>query len=140
MDLERSDRGLIKTISRHLPGGTEQYHEKPVTITGSPAEIRNNHLRNTSPVLTSGVTHFVGEVRLNAMGQLQTNKKIPLLMQPLVAVLEQQLFNCGSKDRHFVKYQRVSEQNFQNYRLMYRAILNYCRGFRGLLFSNRRKK
>jgi hypothetical protein len=28
-DLEGTNRGLIKVLSQHLPGGTEENHEKP---------------------------------------------------------------------------------------------------------------
>jgi hypothetical protein len=28
-NLDRSDRGITEVLSQHLPGGTEEHHEKP---------------------------------------------------------------------------------------------------------------
>jgi hypothetical protein len=49
-DVERSVRGLRNVLSWQFPGGTEENHEKlwPRKIAGDPAEIRTEHLPNTS--------------------------------------------------------------------------------------------
>jgi hypothetical protein len=45
--LEGGGSSLIEALSRHLPGGTEGDHDKPVRIACVPAEIRNYCLRST---------------------------------------------------------------------------------------------
>jgi hypothetical protein len=45
---KRKRRGIIETLSRHLPGGTEESHEKSVRLERVPAEIRNERLPKAS--------------------------------------------------------------------------------------------
>jgi hypothetical protein len=49
IDMQGSGSGccLIEVISQHLPGGTEENYEKPVSVACVSAEIRSEHLRNT---------------------------------------------------------------------------------------------
>jgi hypothetical protein len=44
-DLEGNGRGLIEELPQHLPGETEEYHER---FGGVPVEIRTEHSQNTS--------------------------------------------------------------------------------------------
>jgi hypothetical protein len=43
--MEGNGRGLIEVLSQHLPGETEEYHER---VRGVPVEIRTEHSQNTS--------------------------------------------------------------------------------------------
>jgi hypothetical protein len=47
-DFKGDDRDLIEVLSRHLPGGTEENYETSVRIASVPAEIRTEHIPNTS--------------------------------------------------------------------------------------------
>jgi hypothetical protein len=48
-DLEESGRGEAEVFSQHSSGGTEENHEESsVRTVGVPAEIRTEHLPNTS--------------------------------------------------------------------------------------------
>jgi hypothetical protein len=47
-DFEASGRCLIETLSRHLPGGTGETHEKSARLADSPGEIRTEDLPNVS--------------------------------------------------------------------------------------------
>jgi hypothetical protein len=40
--------GLIDVLSRNISARTEEIHEKPLRITGVPAEIQTEHLSDTS--------------------------------------------------------------------------------------------
>jgi hypothetical protein len=46
--LEGSSSGLIGVLSRNFPGGTEENQETPIMLACVPAEIRNEHVGNTS--------------------------------------------------------------------------------------------
>jgi hypothetical protein len=48
-DLEGSGRGLMELLSRNLPAGTEENHDKPVVLVGVSSNIRTKCLPNTSP-------------------------------------------------------------------------------------------
>jgi hypothetical protein len=43
--MEGDGRGLIEVLSQHLPGETEEYHER---VRGVPVEIRTEHRQNTT--------------------------------------------------------------------------------------------
>jgi hypothetical protein len=45
-DLEENGYYLIETLSRHLSGGTDEYHENSVRIACVSIEIRTEHLPN----------------------------------------------------------------------------------------------
>jgi hypothetical protein len=47
-DLEGSGRGIIEVLTRHLPGGEEKELRTSVRTAGVPADIRTEHLPNTS--------------------------------------------------------------------------------------------
>jgi hypothetical protein len=49
--LEGSGSGLIEVLFRNFPEVTEENREIPVRIDGVPAEIRTEHLPNTSQEL-----------------------------------------------------------------------------------------
>jgi hypothetical protein len=44
---ERNRNGLIKVLSRHLPGGTEETAAKTASIHSALVEVRIGHLTNT---------------------------------------------------------------------------------------------
>jgi hypothetical protein len=46
VNFKGSDRDLLKALTRHLPGETEENDEKPVWMTGVPTEIRTDHLQS----------------------------------------------------------------------------------------------
>jgi hypothetical protein len=47
--MEGSGRGLFKVLYRHLPGDTKGKHENLDQVVSFVAQIRTEHLQNTSP-------------------------------------------------------------------------------------------